>query len=376
MPGAHSLLAPSAAERWLNCPPSARQCENAPDTTSDYARQGTAAHALCEYRLRVALGESASDPTETLDFYDDEMSDCADEYVAFVVETASAHTDPIVLIEQRVDMSRWVPEASGTCDCCIIGDGVLHVIDYKHGIGVPVSAEENPQFRMYALGALEAFDFLYDVNIVRMTVFQPRLNNVSTCEMSKESLLEWAEEVLKPTAELAFSGDGDYKSGAHCRFCKIKAECRERADENLKLAAYDFTEPALLEPDEIASVLGKIDALVAWAGDVKEFALTEALRGVKFDGFKVVEGRSNRVITDESDAATALAVAGYHGYMSEPKLLGITALEKLVGKTKLPEVIGQYIAKPAGKPALVPESDKRQELSITTAAEDFADHNN
>lgn len=375
MPGTHALLSPSAAHRWMACPPSARQCENLPDTTSDYAAQGTEAHTLCEERLKVALGiKKRTSPLKNLRFYDEEMSECANDYVAFILEQSSAVPDAQIFIEHRVDMSRWVPEARGTCDCCIIGDGILHIIDFKYGKGVPVNAENNPQFQLYALGALEAFDFLYDFNTVRMTVFQPRLQTTSTWEVSKDDLVQWAEEMLKPVAELAFAGDGDYYSGEHCRFCKVKAECRERAKANLALAAYDFTEPALLENDEISSVLGKIDELVAWASDVKEYALAEALKGVNFTGFKVVEGRSNRIFTDDGKVTDTLEASGYKGYMSEPKLLGITAIEKLVGKTKLNDLLGQYITKPQGKPVLVPEDDKRPVLPITTAADDFADH--
>jgi hypothetical protein len=361
----------------MACPPSARQCENVPDTESEYAAQGTDAHTLCEQRLKVALGlKKRIPPTKNLAYFDAEMDECANDYVAYVMEQAAAIPNAVVFIEQRVDMSRWVPEAAGTCDCCIIGDGILHIIDYKHGKGVPVEAEGNPQFRLYALGALEAFDFLYDIATVRMTVFQPRLQNVSTWEVIKESLYQWADEVLKPTAEIAFAGGGEYCAGEHCRFCKIKAECRERAKSNMALAAYDFEEPALLENDEIASILGKIDQLTAWASDIKEYALNEALKGEKFDGYKVVEGRSNRVITDESQTAATLAVSGYHGYMSEPKLLGITALEKLVGKTKFTDLLGRYIAKPQGKPVLVRSDDKRTALALTSAADDFADQTN
>jgi hypothetical protein len=358
----------------MACPPSARQCDNLPDSTSEYAAQGTDAHTLCEERLKVALGmKKRTMPLKKLAYYDAEMSDCADEYVAFVLEQAAGIPGASVFIEQRVDMSRWVPEASGTCDCIIIGARVLHIVDFKYGKGVPVEAGNNPQFMLYALGALEAFDLLYDIETVHMSVFQPRLQNVDTCEMTTAALYGWAEEMLKPAAALAFAGDGDFCAGDHCRFCKIKAACRERANANLVLAAYEFADPALLENDEIAAILSKIDGLVAWASDVKEFALTEALKGAEFSGFKIVEGRSNRVFTDDAKVADTLAAGGFQGYLSEPKLLGITAIEKLVGKTRLNELLGGYITKPQGKPVLVPEDDKRPALQINTAADDFAD---
>jgi hypothetical protein len=312
---------------------------------AEYAAQGTDAHTLCEERLKVALGlKKRTAPLKKLTFFDEEMSDCANEYVAFILEQAATIQGAAVFIEQRVDMSRWVPDASGTCDCCIIGtgpsggDGILHIIDFKYGKGVPVAAEDNPQFRLYALGALEAFDCLYDIKTVRMSVFQPRLQNADTCEMTKDALLKWADEVLKPAAQTAFAGEGDYCAGEHCRFCKIKAQCRERANANLALAAYDFTDPVLLENAEIADILGKIDRLTAWASDVKEFALSEALGGAEFPGFKIVEGRSNRKYTDETAVAEMVQSAGYDPF--EHKVIGITAMEKLVGKTRFGEPLG------------------------------------
>lgn len=371
--GKHALLSASSSHRWLNCPPSARLCESYEDKGSEYAAEGTSAHMLCEYKLKVALGIRAKDPTADLSFYNAEMEDCANGYAAFIleiVETAKqACADPVVLIEQRLDFSKYVEGGFGTGDCLVIADGTLHIVDYKHGQGVLVEAEDNPQMKLYALGALEIFDGIYDIDTVSMTIYQPRRDNVSTYTVFKESLYQWAEEVLKPAAELAYAGDGEFNCGEWCRFCRAKAECRERAKANMALAVYDFQEPALLRNNEIASILAKIDELVSWAGDVKEFALQQALKGVKFDGFKVVEGRSNRKYTSESDVANAVITAGYNPY--EQCILGVTALEKLLGKKKFAELLGGLIEKPPGKPVLVREIDKRPALAITSAADDF-----
>jgi hypothetical protein len=369
----HALLSASSAKRWLSCPPSARLTEHYPDTGSSYADEGSQAHELCEFKLRQALGLTAKDPTPDLAKYSEEMENCAEEYKTYVLEILAGAektcSDPKILIEQKIDYSRWVEEGFGTTDCVIIADGVLHVIDYKHGCGVLVEATENPQMKLYALGCLEIFDGIYDINTVSMTIFQPRRENVSTYTTFKDSLYNWADEILRPTAALAFAGEGEYQIGEHCRFCKAKAECRKRAEENLKLAAYDFRNPELLENDEVAEILTKLDDLVAWAGDIKEHALAKALQGVKFEGFKVVEGRSNRKYISETAVADTVKNAGYDPY--EKSVLGVTAMEKLLGKKQFSALLGELVVKPQGKPVLVPESDKRQE--INRAADDFAD---
>ena len=376
MSGRHALLSASSSHRWLNCPPSARLCEGYEDTGSEYAREGTDAHNLCEHKLRLALGMKSTDPTEGLSFYNEEMEQCASDYAAYVLELVAEAKktckDPVVLIEQRLDFSRFVAEGFGTGDCVIIADGTLEIVDYKHGKGVEVSAEENPQMMLYALGALELFDGIYDIDTVRMTIFQPRRENVSVCVMAKDDLLQWAHNELTYKAKLAYEGGGEFACGDWCRFCKAKAVCRKRAEYNLELAKYDFAMPNTLEDAEIAAILEKADELAAWAADVKEFALQQALSGVKYDGFKVVEGRSNRKYTDENAVADAVKEAGYDPY--EPKLLGITAMEKLLGKKQFAKLLSGLVEKPRGKPALVPESDKRQEMKIdraASAAEDF-----
>jgi len=367
----HAVLSASSSERWLNCPPSARLCENYEDKGSDYAAEGTDAHALCEFRLKQALGMPTEDPIENLSWYNEEMEDCAAGYTAYVMEllTVASQTcpDPVVLIEQRVDFTRWVPDGFGTADCILIADGVLNIVDYKHGKGVEVSAVANPQMMLYALGALEIFDGIYDIDEVCMTIFQPRKSNVSVYGMAKEALLEWAQSELAGKAELAFAGQGDFQCGEWCRFCKAKAECRERAAANLELARYEFQTPALLEDDEIADILGKVDALVAWATDVKEYALQQAVSGKEWSGWKLVEGRSNRKYTNDAIVAATVERAGFDPY--ERKLLGITAMQKVLGKTRFEELLAPYIEKPQGKPTLVPESDRRP--AMNTAKNDF-----
>lgn len=369
--GRHALLSASSSHRWLNCPPSARLCEGYEDKGSEYAQEGTDAHSLCEHKLKVLLGMETADPTEGISFYSEEMEQCACDYAAYVLELVEEAKktckDPVVLIEQRLDFSRFVAEGFGTGDCVLIADGTLDVVDYKHGKGVEVSALDNPQMMLYALGALELFDGIYDIDTVRMTIFQPRRENISVCVMAKDDLLQWAYNELIHKAKLAYEGGGEFSCGDWCRFCKAKTVCRKRAEYNLELAKYDFEMPATLEDAEIAAILEKADELAAWAADVKEFALQQALNGVKYDGFKVVEGRSNRKYISDDAVADAVSKAGYDPY--EPKLLGITAMEKLLGKKQFAKLLSGLIEKPQGKPALVPESDKRPPMN--TAQNDF-----
>ena len=367
----HAVLSASSSERWLNCPPSARLCEAYEDKGSDYAAEGTDAHSLCEFRLKQALGIPADDPIENLSWYNEEMEDCAAGYAAYVselLETAKQTcADPVVMIEQRVDFSRWVKEGFGTADCIVIADGVLNICDYKNGQGCLVLADRNPQMMLYALGALEIFDGIYDIDTVRMTIYQPRKSNISVYEMDKADLYEWANSELTQKAQLAYEGQGSFSCGEWCRFCKAKAECRERAEANLALARYEFQTPALLADEEIADILGKVDALTAWASDVKEYALQQAISGTAFPGWKLVEGRSNRKYTSEAAVAAAVEGAGFNPY--EKKLLGITAMQKLLGKSRFEELLAPYIEKPQGRPTLVRSSDKRPEWN--TAKNDF-----
>ena len=370
----HAFLSASSSHRWLNCPPSAKLCAEQEDRASPYAQEGTDAHSLCQYKVEKALGRDTEDPTENLDYYNNEMENCAESYCEYVLEQIEEAKklcpDPQVLIEQRLDFSKWVEKGFGTGDCVIIADDTLQIIDYKHGLGVLVEADHNPQMMCYALGALEMFDFIYDIQTVRMTIFQPRRENISTFTMSKADLLAWANEVLAPTAALAYEGKGEFKAGDHCQFCKVKATCRKRAEYNLELAKYDFAMPDTLEETEIAAILSKIDSLVSWASDLKEYALAQAISGTHYEGFKVVEGRSNRKYTDDNAVAAAVETAGFDPY--EKKLLGITAMTSLLGKKKFEELLGSYITKPQGKPALVPETDKRP--AMNTAADDFKEN--
>ena len=374
--GKHALLSASSSHRWLNCPPSARLCEKYEDTGSEYAQEGTDAHSLCEYKLKQALGMTAADPTENLSFYNEEMEQCALDYAAYVLELVEdakkSCKDPVVLIEQQLDFSRFVKDGFGTGDCLIVADKILHIIDFKYGLGVLVDADNNPQLMCYALGALATYDCLYDIQNVKLTIFQPRRANISTFEISKESLMEWADGFLKPTAALAYNGEGEFNAGDHCQFCKVKATCRKRAEYNMELAAYDFEQPANLDEAEIAEILPRIDCLVTWANDIKDYALQQAMSGTEYPGFKIVEGRSVRKYTDDKAVASIVTDAGYDPY--EKKILGITAMTSLLGKKKFEELLGGMIMKPPGKPALVPESDKRP--AINTAKDDFKEENN
>ena len=306
------------------------------------------------------------------------MQSCAEEYRDYVleqIEVAKQYCkDPQVMIEQRLDFSRWVMNGFGTGDCVIVADELLQIIDYKHGLGVLVSAGDdehggNSQMMCYALGALEVFDGIYDIKKIQMTIFQPRRENVSSYTITKEALLKWAEGILRPTAALAYNGEGEFNAGDHCQFCKAKATCRKRAEHNLELAQYDFEMPPNLDEAEIAAILPRIDDLIAWANDIKEYALQQALSGVEYPGFKVVEGKSNRKYSDENAVASTVEAAGFDPY--EKKLLGITAMTSLLGKKKFNERLSGFITKPQGKPTLVPESDKRPALN--TAKDDFSE---
>ena len=371
MAGKHAVLSASSSERWLNCPPSARLCENYPDRSSDYAAEGTDAHTLCEFRLKQALGLPAKNPIEDLGWYNEEMEECAAAYSAYVMELVEAAKQsgsiPTVLIEQRVDFSRWVESGFGTADCIVIANRVLYIVDYKHGQGVEVSAIDNSQMKLYALGALEIVDYIYDIDEIQMTIFQPRKSNVSIFRISRTSLLEWADTELTQKAQLAFEGKGEFCCGDWCRFCKAKAECRERANANLALAQHEFQLPALLEDCEIAEILGKLDSLVSWVTDVKEYALQQAVSGKEWTGWKLVEGRSNRKYTNENAVIAVVTQAGFDPF--EKKVLGITAMQKALGKSRFEELLSPYIEKPQGKPTLVPESDKRP--AMNTAKNDF-----
>lgn len=369
----HAILSASGAHRWMNCTPSARLELEFDDNSGEAAAEGTAAHALSEHKLRKALKMRSKKPVSPYD--SDEMDNYTDGYVEFVLEVIAqakqACSDPLILIEQRLDFSKYVPDGFGTGDCVIIADRTLHIIDFKYGQGVLVSAEDNPQMKLYVLGALDLFDGIYDIEMVSMTIYQPRRENVSTSTVSKESLYQWAEEVLKPKAELAFAGDGNYCPGEWCQFCRAAVKCRARAEAKMKLATFEFALPPLLSDEEIADILSSIGDLTSWANEIIAYATDAAVNhGKKWPGFKVVEGRSNRKYKDEEAVAEAAKNAGYRDIYKQ-SLITITEMEKLMGKTKFNEVLGGLIMKPPGKPTLVPVSDKRPEMNTSSAKNDF-----
>ncbi|HLN88998.1 MAG TPA: DUF2800 domain-containing protein [Candidatus Binatia bacterium] len=382
----HAILSASGSKRWLTCTPSAKLEQGFPEEESTFAAEGTFAHELSEIHLSYYLGQikraafnrelkKRSDHP----FYSQEMLDYIQTYVDIAAERineAKAQTnDAVVLIEQRLDFSNWVPQGFGTGDIVIIADGTLEIIDLKYGKGVPVSAEENTQMRLYALGALHQFEFLYDIERVRMTIVQPRLDTVSTDEISVGDLLEWANEIVKPRAEMAIKGEGEFSAGEHCRFCRARYTCRERAESNLQLARYEFQNPPLLTHEEVAEVLMQAESLQKWAADIQSYALEQAEKfGVRFPGWKLVEGRSNRKYIDKASVADTLILAGYQeDLIYEPReILGISAMEKAIGKKQFGELLTELVIKPTGKPTLVHESDKRPELnSVASAVEDF-----
>ena len=376
----HAYLAASASERWLHCPPSAKLCAQEEDQGSPYAQQGTDAHELCQHLLEKALGRQTRDPTEDLTYYDAEMQESAEGYASFVMdqvaEAKALCVDPLICVEQTVDFSKWVPHGFGTADALIVADDLLYITDFKYGVGCLVSADGedgtgNSQLKCYALGALDTFGDLYDIKRIRLSIYQPRRDNVDTFELTRADLLKWADEVLAPIAKLAYEGEGDFEAGDHCQFCKVKATCRKRAEYAMDLAKYDFAEAPTLDESEIAAILPQIDTLVRWAEDIKTYALEQALAGVKFPGFKLVEGRSNRKYTDEAAVAKVVSEAGFDPY--EKKLLGITAMTKQLGNKRFEELLSGLVVKPQGKPVLVPKSDTRTELN--TAANDFEEEN-
>ena len=372
--GRHALLSASSSKRWLNCTPSARLEEQfGKEDGGPYAEEGTAAHALAEHKVKKCLRKRSKRPVS--DYQCDEMEECTDGYASYVMEQVELAKqdckDPVVLIEQRLDYSAYVPEGFGTGDLLIVADKTLTVIDLKYGKGVAVDAEWNPQMMLYGLGALELFDCIYDIETVRMTIYQPRLESVSTWEISVTDLMEWGEAELKPKAQLAIRGEGEFHCGSWCRFCKAKNTCRARAEEYLRLAQMEFKPPALLSDEEIAEVLKVADELARWSADVYAFATDEAItHGKKWAGFKLVEGRCSRKYTDEEEVAEAAKAAGYTDIYKK-SLVGITEMEKLMGKKKFAEVLGKLVYKPQGKITLVTESDKRQEIQTATAEADF-----
>lgn len=369
----HTILSASGAHRWLNCNKSARLELEFENQESTAAAQGTAAHNLCEHKLKKALHIRNKRPVS--EFNDDEMEEHSDAYVEYVLEqldeVKKTCKDPLVLIEERLDFSCYVPEGFGTGDTIIIGDKSLHIIDMKYGQGILVYAEENPQMKLYALGALEAYESLYDIEEVTLHIFQPRRENVSAWTISVDDLKKWAENDLKPKAKLAFEGEGEYLPGDWCTFCRAAVKCRARAEEKLKLAQSEFKLPPLLSDTEIEEILSKLSDLTKWANEIMAYATDAAVNhGKDWSGFKVVEGRSNRKYKDEDKVADVAKANGYKDIYRQ-SLITLTEMEKLMGKTKFKEVLGDLIIKPKGRPTLVPLSDKRQALNVSSAETEF-----
>lgn len=371
---AHAVLSASGSKRWLSCPPSARLERKFPDRAGEAAQEGTLAHALAELRIRYWLGEISeydmgvrNDRAQRDELYSPEMSEYVQEYVDLCVEKINA-AQGVALVEERLDFSRWVRNGFGTGDMVIIGDGVLEIVDLKYGKGVPVSAEGNTQMQLYALGAIEQYGYIYDFDHVRMSIFQPRNGGLSTQLMPVDELLAWGESI-KPIAELAYAGKGDFKAGDHCRFCRAAAQCKALSEYNMEIAKLEFRDADLLTDDEVSFVLERVDGLVRYAEKVKTHALEEALKGHRWPGFKVVEGRSNQKITDEAKAVKLLRKAGYtDDVIYKPLAMQtITDLEKAITKKKFSKLLGSVIEKPPGKPTLVSEDDKRPEYDPAKA---------
>ena len=382
MPDIHAKLSASGAHRWMACTPSANLETQFPDESSEFAEEGTLAHSLAELILRYNNNELSKKTFNTRlnklkkePQYNQEMQEYIEDYTRLVWEqfneAKASCPDAQALFEQRLDFSEYVPDGFGTGDVVIIADDLVQVIDLKYGKGVGVSAIGNPQLRLYGLGAYLEHSLLYDIRRIKMTIIQPRLDNISTEELDVEELLAWAELEVRPRAEMAMQGEGEFCVGDHCRFCKAFATCRAQKEYQMELAKYDFVDAELLEDIEIGDVLSRVEALVKWAEAIKEYAFDQALNhGVHYEGWKLVEGRSNRKYTDEKKVAEKLTKAGYTEIYKPQELQGITAMEKLIGKKKFAELLEGLVEKPEGKPALVAESDNRPPLNTTEKVKD------
>ncbi len=380
---AHAKLSASGSKKWLTCTPSAKLEEQFPDEQSSFAAEGTFAHAVFEQELLTRLGRPVDPlPQDLLHFDSADLRDHVAAAVAVAMEriddARARCEDPVILVEQRVDFSRWVPEGFGTGDLVIVADDTLEVLDLKFGKGVPVQALENTQMRLYGLGAWDQFAHLYDIKSVRMTILQPRLDNYACEEIGAQELVDWADTYVAPRATQAWAGEGEFVPGDHCTsgFCRARFLCPARAEAALAVAQQDFAlkAPELLTREQLVDVLSKADMAIDWLNDVKSYALKQAEAGHELPGFKLVEGRSNRKYADADAVAQKLLDAGVpEALIYERSLLGITAMEKAIGKKKFAELLNDLVVKPAGKPTLVPVNDKRQALSsVASAATDFS----
>lgn len=371
----HALLSASGAHRWLECTPSAQLELQFPQSTSEYAEEGTAAHELCELTARYWLGEISETEYENQrdelakgKYYNAEMQECANDYAKFVAEkTAAAREtceDAFTALEVRVDFSKYVKDGFGTGDCIIVSDNALEIIDFKYGKGVRVEAAGNPQMKLYALGAYLEYNTLFDIDSIRMTIFQPRLSGVqSSDEITVKELLEWAEKYVKPRAKLAYKGEGEFAPSEEvCKFCRAKAQCKARADKNLKLFD-EAPDVLLLTPEDAGKILEQAGDIQSWLADLESLVSSTLLAGQPVEGWKMVEGRSNRRFADELKVVDAMKAAGYdESLLYERKLITLTQMEKDFGKKAVAETLGELIVKPQGKPTLAPAKDKRPEF--------------
>lgn len=382
---AHALLSPSSSSRWLACTPSARLEEKEDDTTSVYAKEGTLAHEIAEQivtynagLIKKATFTRRINKLKNNELFTNDMLEYCEVYAQYVFErynnAKKINKDVELKIEQKLDFSEYVPDGFGTGDTVIITDGTIEVIDFKYGKGVEVSAVDNSQMKLYALGAVTEYELIYDIEEVKMSIVQPRLDNISEWVISVDDLLTWADEYVRPRAKLAFEGEGEFCPGSHCGFCKIKAKCRAFANRQLELAKYDFKQSDFLEDTEISDILSRAKEFDKWLKSVKEYALIQAVNGKYYPGYKLVEGRSNRQYADIDKVKNILIDNGYdEAIIHKPKeLLSITAMEKAIGKQVFNDLLSEVVIKPEGKPTLVPESDKRPALnSIEDARRDF-----
>lgn len=375
MPSQHAVLSASSSNRWIHCTPSARLEERVPEQASIYAAEGTVAHAKAEQKLR---NWKEGHPRRKVKCDDGEMDEATTAYRDYVIEVFNEEKKKCegaeLYIEVQLDLTPWIPDGFGTADAVIVSDNTLHVIDLKYGKGVPVYAPHNTQLMLYGAGALNQFEMYFDFQEIKLHIFQPRLDHVSTYEMYVDDLATWLAMVVKPSADMAWKGEGKQKPGEWCRFCKVKGNCKARALQIKQMnEKYKQLDAMLLTDEEVSQILPMLPDIKAWTKDIEEFALSQALSGTHYDGYKVVEGVSRRKIVDQEMVMSVLDQEGYskEAYMKAPELKTITALEKLVGKKHFTEITEGCIEKPQGKPVLVPVTDKRPEWQ--SGLEDFKD---
>lgn len=388
---AHALLSASGASRWLNCTPSAKlEDEYGERKSSPYAEEGTLAHELAEAYLRKDVLQLSSDSEFEAELervmshklFNEEMLDCVPiytdyceaEYIA-AKETSSL---AIIEIEQRLDLTEFIPDSFGTADCVIIKDDVMQVIDLKYGKGVPVYADWNKQLMLYGLGALRKYDTMYDISEIVLTIVQPRLNNISSWQISVSDLLEWAHSELKPKADMAFAGEGELSPGEWCKFCAVKNKCRKLYEQQMEIAKYEFADPVFLSDEEIADIVLKAPKFAEWANSIQEYAQEKAVTEQKqWPGLKLVEGVSRRKWAAEDDMISSALFTRVPELSEEDifdmKLKSITAIEKLIGKKRFGEQFDDLTIKPQGKPQLVPLNDKRPAMGNDQAKLDFSE---